>query len=313
MSRLRYLTISLLGLNGTLLALAGSGAVYFASTSPIAFQKLMSLSTEPPIEPDWSTASQPVDIAQVIGAIPYSGSEGIAAVLPSEMYERTILDGGGNCANKSRGLAYYLEQRGLPFERVELLKPDGFLRGQGHVIVRALVMHENEPCVALIDMLEGGLPVRGGSTIDLPDLLASDPFTIEILPLNWRMDRYSEYYGGFLDEVIVARVSDDEIVSFFRFLEEVYVPLGLDRFERIVFNALAIVQGKFPLLHVSQADYDRLVEGHRWKLALAQSMVEATRILFWSLPAASVWIVARWIAKRFAAPRDAAVPESARA
>jgi hypothetical protein len=313
MSRLRSLTIFLLGLNGAMLAVAGSGAVYFATTSPIAFQKLMSLTTEPPLEPDWSRAGYPVDIAGLIGAIPYSGSTGISAVLPSEMYARTILDGDGNCANKSRGLAYYLEQRGLPFERVELLKPDGFLHGQGHVLVRAVVMHEGEPRIALIDMLEGGLPVCAGRTIDIPDLTASDPFTIEILPLNWRMDRYSEYYGGFLDDVVVARVSDDEIVSFFRFLEGAYVPLGLDRFERVVFNALAIVQGKFPPLHVSQADYDRLIEGHRGKLALAQAMVEATRLLFWSLPTAAVWIGARWISKRLMGPGNREAPTPVRA
>lgn len=307
MSRLRYITVFLVGLNAALLAVAGSGAVYFATTSPIAFQKLMSLTTEPIEEPGWSEAKYPVDIAQIIGSVPYSGNEGIAAVLPSTMYERTLLDGGGNCANKSRGLAYYLEQRGLPFERVELLKVDGFLLGQGHVLVRALVMHEGEPRVALVDMLEGGLPVREGKTINLPELVAADPFTIEILPLNWRMDRYSEYYGGFLDEVVVARVSDDEIVEFFRFLEGAYVPLGLERFERIVFNAMAIVRGKFPSLHVSQTDYDRLIEGHRGQLVLAKSMVEATRVLLWSLPFAGVWIGARWIWKKFAGSREPSV------
>ena len=88
--------------------------MYFATTSPIAFQKLASLTTEPLAEPEWSEARHPLDISALIASIPYSGSEGIAAVLPSEMYERTLLDGGGNCANKSRGLAYYLEQRGLP-------------------------------------------------------------------------------------------------------------------------------------------------------------------------------------------------------
>jgi hypothetical protein len=313
MSRLRSITIFLVGLNAALLATAGSGAVYFAATSPIAFQKLASLTTEPLAEPEWSEARHPLDISALIASIPYSGSEGIAAVLPSEMYERTLLDGGGNCANKSRGLAYYLEQRGLPFERVELLKADGFLVGQGHVVVRALVMHQGEARVALIDMLEGGLPVCSGTTMDLPDLLAADPFTIEILPLNWRMDRYSEYYGGFLDDVIVARVSDDEIVSFFRFLEGAYVPLGLDRFERVVFNALAIVRGRFPSLHVSQADYDRLTEAHRGKLALALSMVEATRLLLWSLPAAALWIIARSISKRVARARGAATPSPSQA
>ncbi len=313
LSRLRYITIFLLGLNGALLAIAGGGAVYFATTSPIAFQKLMSLTTEPVEEPDWSEAEYAVDIAALVSAIPYSGSDAVIAVLPSEMYERTILGGEGNCANKSRGLAYYLEQRGLPFERVELLKTDGFLLGQGHVVLRALVMHEGEPRVAMIDMLEGGLPVRGGRPIDLPDLAGAEPYTIEILPLNWRTDRFSEYYGGFLDEVVVGRVPDDEIVPFFRFLEGVYVPIGLDRFERIVYNALAIVQGRFPSLHVSQADYDRLVEGHRGKLALAQAMVEATRVLLWSLPLTAGWLMARSISKRLAKPRVAADPVPVRA
>jgi hypothetical protein len=313
MKRLRSLSILLLAFNGVLFALAGSGAVYFATTSPIAFQKLMSLTTDPVGDPDWSQARYPVDIAGLISAVPYSGNDGIAAVLPSEMYERTILDGGGNCANKSRGLAYYLEQRGLPFERVELLKVDGFLRGQGHVLVRTLVMHDGQPRVALVDMLEGGLPVRAGTTIDLPDLERADPFTIEILPLNWRMDRYSEYYGSFLDEVVIARVSDDEIVGFFRYLEGTYVPLGLERFERIVFNALAIVHGKFPPLHVSKADYDRLLEGNHGKLALAQAMVQATRILLWSIPATAVWIGARWISKRWIGPRRGEAPAPVRA
>ena len=95
-------SIRFLDFIGIAAALIGSvGVAYFLSTFPIAFQKSMSLSDAPIIEPDWTIANA-IDARKVIGSIPYHGSEALSDVLPRKLYERTILEGYGNCANKTR-------------------------------------------------------------------------------------------------------------------------------------------------------------------------------------------------------------------
>ena len=276
----RTLTVATL----VLLLLVLAGVVYFLSTDPVAYQKIMALRVGVPVEPDWDSAADAFDAPRVIGAIPYSGNATLAYVLPSELYEATLLNGLGNCANKSRGLSYYLEQRGLPFQRIELLSAEAYLRGSGHVLIRTKYTHAGETRVGLVDMLEGGLPAKGVRPIDLDELKTSEPFTISILPLNNRCDRHSDYYGTFLDSVVFATSQSDEIRRYFRWVERIYVPLGSPVLERFVCNASAIVLGWFPGLFVSQADYDRLVGPNKQILLIAQTMTWATRGLLVLLP-----------------------------
>jgi hypothetical protein len=267
-----------------LLLVVLAGVVYFVATEPVGYQKLMSLRVGSVREPDWAAQAAPFDADRVIGSIPYRGSSMLALVLPADLYAAAILKGLGNCANKVRGLSYYLEQRGHEFQRIDLLPVEGYLRGSGHVLIRTRYLHEGEDRVGLIDVLEGGLPSRAGVPIDIAELREAPPFSISIEPLNVRCDRQSDYYGSFLDSIVFATADSGEIRRFFRWLESVYVPFGDPRIERVVYNAVAIVLMRFPSSYVSQEDYDRLVNPNWGAMLMAQAMTWSVRFLLVLLP-----------------------------
>ena len=287
-----------------LLLVVFAGVVYFLSTHPVAYQKLMSLSTDPVAEVDWASQQRVLPAESVIGSIPYSGNEALALVLPSQLYEATILNGYGNCANKCRGLSYYLEQRGMKFQRVDLLPVEDFIRGAGHVLVRTKYLYRGEQRVGLVDMLEGGLPAKDGAPIDLDQLRAASPFTINIAPLNVRCDRQSDYYGTFLETAVVAIVDSEDIRRYFRWVEAVYVPTGNPRLERFLCNASAIVIGRFPRLHVSEHDFERLVAPNSGTFLLAEAMTWSARALILLLPLITLLIVFRALRRRARAARS---------
>lgn len=299
---LEYIVLALL-----LVVLAG--VIYFLSTHPVAYQKLMSLSTDPLPEVEWEAQPRLFNAESVIGAIPYSGSETLALVLPSQLYEATMLNGYGNCANKCRGLSYYLEQRNMRFQRVELLPVGNFIRGSGHVLVRTKYLYRGEERVGLIDMLEGGLPAKDGSPIDLDQLKTAIPFTINIAPLNVRCDRQSDYYGTFLETAVIAVSDSEDIRRYFRWVEKVYLPTGNPKLERFLCNASAIVLGRFPRLHVSEADFDKLVAPVFGVYLIAEAMTWATRALLVLLPLIAVLIGFRISRRRARAARSRVSPQ----
>lgn len=287
-----------------LLVVVFAGVVFFLSTHPVGYQKLMSLSTDPVPEVDWDAQQRIFNAESVIGAIPYSGSETIALVLPSQLYEATILNGYGNCANKVRGLSYYLEQRNMQFQRVELLPVENFIRGSGHVLSRTKYLYRGEARVGLIDVLEGGLPSKDGVPIDLAQLMSAVPFTVNITPLNVRCDRQSDYYGTFLETAVVAVADSRDIQRYFRWVETVYVPTGNPKLERFLCNASAIVLGRFPRLHVSETDFDRLIAPNFGVYMIAKTMTWATRALLVLLPLMVVLIGFRVYRRRSRAARS---------
>jgi hypothetical protein len=294
-----------------LLLVVVAGVVYFVATEPVGYQKLMSLRVGSVPEPDWAAQEAPFDADRVIGSIPYRGSSMLALVLPADLYAATILEGLGNCANKVRGLSYYLEQRDLQFQRIDLLPVDGYLRGSGHVLIRTRYLHNGTDRIGLIDVLDGGIPSRSGIPLDLAELREAPPFTVSITPLNARCDRQSDYYGTFLDSVVVATAESKEIRGFFRWLESVYVPFGNPRVERVVYNATAIVLMRFPSSYVSQEDYDKLVNPNWGAMLIAQTMTWSVRVLLALLPLFCVLHVVQRVRIRKKVAVDGAVAAAA--
>jgi hypothetical protein len=263
-----------------MLILAGA----FLWESPIAFQKAsaVKVGVDPVIE--WSAESPVLDARRVIGSIPYSSTSAIYDLLPSRLYEQTMLYGKGNCANKCRGLSVYLSRAGIPFHRVDIIPINGFLYGQGHTLVRTKYEVAGEVRVGIIDVLEGSYLALGGRPVDLDDLRRATPFSIEMKQLTPLADGQSDYYGTFLNDVVVATTNPDATRAYFRFIETVYVPLGNPRFERLFFNALAVVCGYFPGAQISQADYDRLFAGREWIVWSAGVLRWSARIVLLLLP-----------------------------
>ncbi len=280
--RRAILAIELVAAIAAVLVLALAGA--FLWESPIAFQKASAVKVGADPVVDWAAESPVLDARRVIGSIPYSSTAAIYDVLPSKLYEQTMLYGKGNCANKCRGLSVYLSRAGIPFHRVEILPVSGFLYGQGHVLVRTKYEDAGEVRVGLIDVLEGSYLALGGKPVDLAELRRATPFSIEMKPLTLLADGQSEYYGTFLNDVVIATTNPDATRAYFDFIETVYVPLGNPRFERLFYNALAVVCGYFPGAQISQADYDRLFAGREWIVWSAGVLRWSARIVLLLLP-----------------------------
>jgi hypothetical protein len=232
-------------------------AAYFLATEPIAYQKAMALTSTPFPPTDWSEG-QVLDARAVIGAIPYRGSERVYDVLPQVLYEKCILRGLGNCANKTRGLCFYLEQNGIPFERIDLIPLEGFLSGNGHTLVQTRFMLDGVSYVGVIDMLEGAIPTFRGAPMDSNQFRVAVPHSISLATLNPRVDDSSDYYGSFLEAVAFGVVDGRSVARYFRYLDAVHVSLGDARIERLFCSASAVVLGVFPMTHVTPADYARL-------------------------------------------------------
>lgn len=279
-------------------------AAGFLWESPIAFQKASAVKIGPDPVVDWDAASPVFDARRVIGSIPYSSTDAIYEVLPSALYEQTMLYGKGNCANKCRGLSVYLSRAGIPFHRVEILPVSGFLYGQGHVLVRTKYEFGGEVRVGLIDVLEGSYLALGGKPVDLADLRRATPFSIEMKQLTPLADGQSEYYGSFLNDVVIATTNPDATRAYFRFIEAVYVPLGNKRAERLFFNALAVVCGYFPGAQISQTDYERLFAGKKWVVWSAAVLRWSARVVLLLLPIVvverGVRLVRRFLRRRAA-------------
>lgn len=259
-------------------------AAGFLWESPISFQKASAITVGPDPVVDWDAASPVLDAKRVIGSIPYSSTEPIYEVLPNALYEQTMLYGKGNCANKCRGLGVYLLRAGIPFHRVEILPISGFLYGQGHVLVRTKYQFAGEVRVGLIDVLEGSYLALGGKPVDIAELRRATPFSIEMKPMTPLADGQSDYYGSFLNDVVIATTSPDATRAYFRFIEAVYLPLGDKRAERLLYNALAVVCGYFPGSQVSESDYDRLFAGRHWTLWAAWVLRWSARVVLLLLP-----------------------------
>lgn len=279
-------------------------AAGFLWESPIAFQKASAVRVGSAPDIDWASDTPVLDARRVIGSIPYSSSEAIFDVLPSALYEQTMLYGKGNCANKCRGLSVYLSRAGIPFHRVEILPISGFLYGQGHVLVRTKYEFGGEVRVGLIDVLEGSYLALGGKPVDLAELRRATPFSLEMKQLTPLADGQSDYYGTFLENTVIATTNPEETRRYFRFIEAVYVPLGNKRVERLAYNALAVVFGCLPGLVVSEPDYERLFAGRESVIWSAAVLRWSARVVLLLLPIIiverSVRLVRRYLRRRAA-------------
>jgi hypothetical protein len=279
-------------------------AICFLIESPIAFQKASSIAVGSDPALDWERPSPVLDARRVIGSIPYQSPEAIFEVLPQRIYECTMLEGRGNCANKVRGLSVFLVKAGIPFHRVDMLPIDGFLYGMGHTLARVKYELDGQTRVGLIDVLEGALLVEGSKPMDLGELRRAKPFTIELLPINKRCDGASEYYGTFLEGSVIGTTDPNETRRYFRFIESIYFPVGELRFQRLCFNAIAVVCGQFPFTRVSQADYERLFKGRMIVVYAASALRWSARLLVVLFAASIVLRVAEWIRSRTSRSRE---------
>src|SRR5262245_52405206 len=131
-------------MNRTPIAIAATAALVLvaslglAARSQIAFKTITALTDEP--LPAFA-ARDAIDIASIVRAIPDRGVDGtndtVFAAHPARRYQRSVVEGFGNCSNLVKGLSWKLIRDGYDFEIVYVLPIDTFLAGQGHTVMRA--------------------------------------------------------------------------------------------------------------------------------------------------------------------------------
>jgi hypothetical protein len=265
---------------------------YFLSTHPIAYQKSMALVTTPARESNWSSGAT-LDLPGFIRAIPFRGSERVNLVRPSQLYKACIEEGLGNCANKSRGLSWFLTNQGIPFQRLDLLPIDGFLEGKGHTIVRTRFTIDGQDRVGLVDMLEGGVPSYRNVPIDLRELQQAAPYSLGLLTFSSRVDDQSDYYGSFLETVVIGVVEGEQVSRYLHYLEHWHVDLGFPSYERVVLAGWAIVIGIFPETHVTPEKYEMMRATAPWAFRIAHALTWCARALLVLLPLTVVLHIVR--------------------
>jgi hypothetical protein len=266
-----------------------------ALRAPIAIQKINAIVPAQGFAPIDGEGS--LDVAEVVRSIPYR-PQPVWTVEPSQKYQQTIVEGFGNCSQKTFGLAYLLDQSGIDYQVIHFLPPDRFLVGGGHTVMRTRYHYQGIERVGIVDLLEAGLPVSASGYADI-DTLAAGPladFRFELL--NSETDGISNFYGDFLHEAVLAYIPASEIAGYFRFLEAVYVPLGSERLEKHFYDGLALMLGFYPAIHVP--DYERLVEGREVEWLTYRSALWVLRSALVGLPLLTLAALLGWRRRRSA-------------
>ena len=252
---------------------------YFISTSPVAFQKVAAVTFIEESEIALPEPKSYVDIRQILHGIPYKGGM-VYEVEPKYKYEKTIQEGYGNCSNLAFGLGYYLSKHEHEFQIIHLMPPDGFLAGQGHTVVNMPYTIDGKTIYGIVDVLEGGLPRNNDLFIDINSLRKGNFNNPSILPLNPNKDHLSPYYHKeFLSYSVLGVIKGEEVKSYFKFIENIYIPLGNRKLEKILYDGLSIVFGYYPKIYVLQEDSEALFKGNEFTKILAVTLLVSMRVL----------------------------------
>lgn len=276
------------------------------AASPVAFQKTNSI-VGARFEGALANVSteRSLDVAALIGSIPYAAeSEMVWEVNPEKKFERTIGEGEGNCSNLIFGLAYYLDRHGIDYHIVHLMQPDIFLDGHGHTVVRVNYQYRGETRIGIVDVADGGLPMRDSRFLDLPDLEQGSLPGVSMESLNSHREPNLKFYRESLDEIVVGLIPAEELDHYFAFIERIYLPLGSEPLEKFLYDGLAVLFGAYPTIYVEEIGRAKAGNELRWVFH---------RGALWMFRSAAVVLpLIAWSELRRRRPRSAARRASAR-
>jgi hypothetical protein len=275
-------------LTGICIVLVAGLAAYFAATSPLAFQKSATIEVAEPALMSLHTRGGRFDVASLMERIRYKRGEMVYAVRPSDKHASTILGGVGNCSNFSFGLAYELRQTDHDYQIVHLLSPESIVDGDAHTVINTTFQLHGQTYNALIDLAMGGVPYSHDQPLTLDNLRAGELPTAIVRP-NARRKSNVARYASLRD---IAVLTSADVNRYFDFIEAIYVPLGHEKLEKIVFDALAVTFGFYPKQYVTAESYTSLFRNNRGVLAAALTLLWSMRVLLALLALCLVtWLV----------------------
>jgi hypothetical protein len=233
-------------------ALVLAASFVLAARLPIAFKTITAFTDEP--LPAFE-ARDPIDIASIVRAIPDRGVAGTAdtvyAAHPAQRYQRSVVEGYGNCSNLVKGVSWGLLRDHHAFEIVYMLPAETFLEGRGHTILRAKLALPEGPRVGLVDVAAAAIPRVAGRVLDVADLGGAVP-AVDLDPLRPESEDWAPFYdAASLADVVIGRTSSAETARWYRFVDAIYLDLGLpEKLDKIVYVGIGVVVGVFPAIHV---------------------------------------------------------------
>ena len=270
-------------------------SLWVAARSQTAFKTIAALTDEP--LPAFE-ARDAVDIASIVRAIPDRGvagtSDTVYAAHPAKRYQRSVVEGLGNCSNLVKGLTWGLLRDGHEFEVVFLFPLETFLDGQGHTVLRARLALPEGPRVGLADVAAAAIPRVGARVLDVGDLAGAVP-AVHLDPLRAESEDWTPYYrAGFLGDLAIGRTSSAATRRWYRFVDAIYVDLGLpEKLEKILYVGIGVVLGVFPPIHVD--DLGLLRSRHPYEFAQMNAALWGMRLAPLVLLGCGMhWLVAAW-------------------
>ena len=249
-----------------------------AAHSQIAFKTVTALTDEP--LPAFDPHDH-IDITGILRAIPDRGPEGTAdmvyAAHPAARYQRSVVEGYGNCSNLVKGLSWGLLRDGHDFEVVYVFPLGTFLQGRGHTILRANLELPEGPRVGLVDVAAAAIPRQAGRALDVRDFEGAVP-AVHLDPLRPESEDWSFFYTPeFLGDSVIGRTSSVETARWYRVLDALYVDVGLpEKLDKIIYLGIGALLGEIAPIHVD--DLSVLRSRHPYQFAVMKSALWGMRI-----------------------------------
>ena len=262
----------------TIAALVFVASIGIAARSPITFRTVAAL-TDAPLPAFGS--GKAIDIASIVRAIPDRGPEGTADTVyaphPAVRYQRSIVEGLGNCSNMVKGLSWKLLRDGYEFEIVYVLPIEAALSGGGHTILRGTFALPEGQRVGLVDLVAAAVPRTSGHVMDIDDFRGAVP-EVFLDPLRPESEDFSGFYSPeFLHEVVIGRTSSTETADWFRVLDQMYIDLNLpEKLDKIFFVGIGVVLGLAPPIHVD--DLALVQSRHAFEFAAMRAALWGMRV-----------------------------------
>jgi hypothetical protein len=261
-----------------------------AARSQVSFKTIAALTDEP--LPAFEPKDQ-VDITRIVSAIPDRGPEGTAdmvyAAHPAQRYQRSVVEGYGNCSNLVKGLTWKLLRDGHDFEVVYILPLETFLMGRGHTILRANLALPEGPQVGLVDVAAAAIPREAGRALDVRDFEDAVP-AVYLDPLRPESEDWTFFYSPeFLGDSVIGRTNRADTARWFRLLDAIYLDFGLpEKLDKIIYVGVGVLLGELPRIHVTNLEVLQsrhpfqfaVMNAARWGMRLAPLVLLGCAV-FW--------------------------------
>lgn len=229
-------------------------ATYFSLTHPVSLPKVLSLKPKTDTLEMYHQGFESMDerdIYNFIGSVPYKENASNSwQVDPKRKYQDTILNGNGNCANLAFGAMYAFNDRMQQAAIVHLLSADlRFLTGYGHTVLSINLGGEN----AVVDIAQAGMHLQNQHNIDIKKYTLSSTDVFEYMGLSDRRAQYFPYFThDYLSQIEFGVIPQEEIMAYFDFIESFYVPFGSAFVEKLFYDTLALMFGRYPNTYVNE-------------------------------------------------------------